>query len=103
MIIYNVTISLDSDVEKAWKAWMLAKHIPDVMATGFFESFELLHLLDPLVDPASVTYCVQYRCLTLLQFETYRDEFATALRQEHEDRYKGRFIAFRTILETMDG
>ena len=31
MIIYNVTISIDKEVENHWLDWMKNTHIPDVM------------------------------------------------------------------------
>ena len=31
MIIYNVTISIDKEVENYWLDWMKNTHIPDVM------------------------------------------------------------------------
>ena len=34
-ILYNVTVSIDKDVEKEWLEWMKKVHIPDVMRTGF--------------------------------------------------------------------
>ena len=36
MIIYNVTISIDKEMEKTWIDWMKSTHIPDVMNTGMF-------------------------------------------------------------------
>ena len=36
MILYNVTISIDTSVEEDWLQWMKEIHIPDVMNTGLF-------------------------------------------------------------------
>ena len=36
MILYNVTISIDENVEQKWLQWMKNTHIPDVMKTNCF-------------------------------------------------------------------
>ena len=36
MIIYNITVSIDSLKADEWLNWMRSKHIPDVMATACF-------------------------------------------------------------------
>lgn len=33
MIVYSVTVNIDSSIHEDWLAWMKSKHIPDVMAT----------------------------------------------------------------------
>ena len=38
MILYNVTVSIDTQVHEEWLDWMRSKHIPDVMAMMFIES-----------------------------------------------------------------
>ena len=35
MILYNVTVNIDTDVEEDWIEWMKETHIPEVMKTGF--------------------------------------------------------------------
>ncbi len=40
MILYNVTVGIDSDVEQEWIHWMLEEHIPKVMGTKMFISYE---------------------------------------------------------------
>ena len=36
MILYNVTVKIDSEVHEEWLKWMLEVHIPEVMETGLF-------------------------------------------------------------------
>ncbi len=38
MILYNVTVALDPAIETEWLAWMQQEHIPEVMATGCFDT-----------------------------------------------------------------
>ncbi|MFN0204574.1 MAG: DUF4286 family protein [Bacteroidia bacterium] len=99
MIIYGVTVSVEKEIAEEWKTWMLDKHIPDVMNTGFFESFAVQKIIDPVVDPSMTTYNIQYTCESLEKLHTYQKEHSPALQKEHSERYANRFVAFRVILE----
>lgn len=101
MIIYSVTVSVDAAIESEWKQWMQSTHIPDVLATEMFETCEMLKLLDPVVDSAAVTFSIQYRCKSMAEYEKYQEQFAPKLQEEHTERYKDKFVAFRTILEVV--
>lgn len=102
MIIYSVTVSIDSTIEDNWLAWMRTKHIPDVMDTGFFEDAHLQRLVDPIPEPGLSTFNVQYSCTSMEVYEEYQKIAAPALQEEHTARYKDRFVAFRTILKRED-
>ncbi|MBX7241900.1 MAG: DUF4286 family protein [Bacteroidia bacterium] len=99
MIIYSVSVSIDKKIADEWKSWMLSKHIPDVMATGCFEGYQMSKMLEPTVDDEADTYNIQYKCVSMEILDKYRNEFSPALQAEHSEKYKGRFAAFRSILE----
>jgi len=99
MIIYNVTISVDSDIHVQWRAWMERTHIPQVMATGLFLDNRLCRVLAD--DEGGVTYAVQYTCADMVTYERYRDEHAPRLQAESQKMYAGKFAAFRTLLEVL--
>lgn len=99
MILYSVTVSLDADIYDDWKFWMIEHHIPAVMNTGFFSRYHLSRLLEPPPEPGLVTVNIQYECNSLEDYEQYREKHAPALQQEHTEKYKDRFVAFRTLLE----
>lgn len=100
MIIYNVTIKIDEEVEEDWLHWMKNHHIPDVMETGLFEGYKLCRLL--LEEEEGNSYAIQYFCKSMEELEKYQEEYAEALQQEHTERYKDRFVAFRTLLEVLE-
>lgn len=76
-------------------------HIPDVMKTGLFSENRICRILT--VDESDgVTYAIQYGCKDMATFEKYQKEFAAALQKDHTDRYKEKFVAFRTLMETVD-
>jgi len=98
MIIYNVTVKIDTAVHDEWKRWMKEVHMPDVLKTGCFSSSRMLRVLTD-DEPDGVTYSIQYVCETMDRFLEYERSYATALRAQHSQRYKDRFVAFRTLLE----
>ena len=99
MIIYNVTVVIDADVSEQWLKWMQEVHIPDVMATGKFIDGKLSRILAE--EEGGKSYSVQYLCPDMKSYEAYQKIEAPALQKEHTDRYAGKFVAFRTLLEVI--
>ncbi len=101
MLIYNVTIQLDQEIVTDWLEWMQQTHIPEVMDTGLFTEYQLLRLMDD--KPEVCTYAVQYLCPGLDELAVYQADHAPALQLSHRERYEGKFVAFRTLLERVGG
>ncbi len=100
MIVYSVTVNIHRDIEKDWVGWMRHLHIPDVMDTGHFTEFHFTRMIDPpSVDPEYATYNIQYLCENVGVLKRYMDNDAPGLQEEHTQRYRGQFTAFRTILK----
>ncbi|HNR54137.1 MAG TPA: DUF4286 family protein [Flavobacteriales bacterium] len=99
MIIYNVTLNVDTEVHQEWLTWMKEVHIPDVMATGLMLDCRLCRVLAE--DEGGVTFAVQYTCADMATYERYRAEHAPRLQAETQKHYGGRFAAFRTLLEVL--
>ena len=98
MILYNVTVNVQQEIESQWLDWMKSIHIPKVLETGCFESNKFFKLL--LEDQSGGTnYSVQYFATDMAQLERYLNLFAEKLRDEHEAMFKGKVVAFRTVLE----
>lgn len=97
MFLYNVTLILDDAAAEEWLQWMQDVHIPEVMATGMFISNRLLKVLDSPNE--GITYCAQYVAETLDHYNKYQEVFAPALQAELNERYKNRFVAYRSLME----
>lgn len=97
MFLYNVTLILDDAAAEEWLQWMQDVHIPEVMATGMFISNRLLKVVDSPNE--GVTYCAQYVAETLDHYNKYQEIFAPALQAELNERYKNRFVAYRSLME----
>ena len=100
MLIYNVTIQLEKAIAVDWLEWMQQVHIPEVLQSGSFTSHQMMRLLDD--NPDVVTYAVQYHCPSMTELQRYQAEYAPALQEAHRNRYEGRFVAFRTLLEKIE-
>lgn len=99
MILYSVTLNLNSEIEIEWLEYMQQTHIPAVMATGFFESFTLLRLINPSSEEGTRTYNVQYTCESLGRLAVYQRDHAPALQAEHTEKFQNQFVAFRSVLQ----
>ncbi|TNF31796.1 MAG: DUF4286 family protein [Bacteroidetes bacterium] len=100
MIIYNVTVNIDHAAHDEWVRWMRDVHIPDVMATGYFLENRFARVL--VDDQGGVTYSIQYLCKNMLDLEEYQRDHAPRLQADHTKKFEGKFVAFRTLLETVD-
>ncbi|MBS1651267.1 MAG: DUF4286 family protein [Bacteroidetes bacterium] len=97
MFIYNVTVNIDESVQNDWINWMKNTHMPDVMKTGCFTACKILKLL--YVEDQGHTYSIQYQFLKMSDYENYTKNFSSKLQTEHTQRYKDKYVAFRTILQ----
>jgi len=99
MILYNVTVNIDTDVEQDWIAWMKESHIPEVMNTGYFTSYRMMKMLSEGQDDTGKTYAIQYMAETLGHLETYLNTVAPKIQKKSIIRYGTKLAAFRTVLE----
>ncbi|MBK9330953.1 MAG: DUF4286 family protein [Ignavibacteria bacterium] len=99
MILYNVTVSVDESVHTEWLEWMKEKHIPDVIATGLFSEYKFFKILSD--DPEEKTYSIQYFLNSMDDYDTYQKKYAPALQAEHAGKFGDKFVAFRTLLESV--
>ncbi|WP_420580111.1 DUF4286 family protein [Reichenbachiella sp.] len=101
MILYNVTVSLDENIEADWLAWMKEDHIPKVMDTGMFVDRKIFKLLSHEQEGA-ITYAIQYFADSIKHINEYQEKYAEALQADHTEKFKDKFVAFRTMLEHVD-
>jgi hypothetical protein len=99
MIIYNVTVNIDDSVHQDWVKWMKEKHIPDVMATGYFLDYKMCRIL--VNEESGTSYSIQYTCKNMEDLKEYQAKHAPRIQKEHSEKYKDKFVAFRTLLEVI--
>ena len=98
MIVYNVTVNIEKNIAEEWLQWMKKIHIPDVLKTGMFFENKIFQVLVE-EETGGSTYSIQYSAHSMKDVDTYQEVFAPALQAEHTERYKNKFVAFRTLLE----
>ena len=101
MFVYNITITIDPAIETAWVNWQTKEHIPDVMASGQFIDYKFYRLLEQN-ETDGITYVIQYFSSSIDHYNTYAEAFSPALHQKAFDKWGNQFIAFRTIMQSVD-
>ena len=102
MILYNVTVGIDLDTEKEWLEWMHSQHIPKVLNTGYFNEFKVYKVLGQ-EEEDTVSYSIQYFANSLDKVVEYLNKEAPSLSEEHRLKFKDKHVAFRTLLEEVNG
>lgn len=97
MIIYNVTVNIDDDVHLEWVEWMKNEHIPKVMATGYFLENRMCRLM--VEEESGTSYTIQYTLKSLADYEEYQKLHSPTLQKEHGEKYRDKFVAFRSLME----
>ena len=100
-ILYNVTVTLEPDIEQHWLEWMREIHIPEVMSTQCFMMYRMAKLIEP-APPEGVAYTVQYVAAEMSDVEKYLKVFADDLRHESAKRFGEKALAFRSIMEIIE-
>ena len=100
MILYNVTIKVETDTADAYINWMKDEHIPDLMNTGLFADCRLCRLLEQ-DEAEGVTFAAQYYCNDIEQYNSYIDKYAAIMREKAFKKFGNKFVAFRTVMEVI--
>ena len=100
-VFYNVTVKIENAAHDEWLKWMKEIHVPDVMNTGKFLESKICRLLE-MDESDGKTYSFQYLAPDMKTFREYQNEFSKALQKDHTDKYKGKYVAFRSLMEVVD-
>jgi transposase-like protein len=100
MIIFNDTVILEEATHLRWLKWMKEFYIPEVMATGFFKSFEILNIIDSPNE--GVTYCVQYRAANMADFNQFYLKHLHKFQEIHNREFENLFVIFNTLMQTVE-
>lgn len=100
MIIYNVTVKVETQIADAWLQWLLSEHIPSVMQTNCFVDYKVVRLLD-VDNSEGTTYAVQYCAQSKADYNRYIELHSSRLRKISFEKWGERFIAFRSVMEVV--
>ena len=99
MYIYNVTINIETSIQKDWLRWMQEKHIPEVLKTGKFSEAKMSQVM--VEEESGITYSIQYTTENKEILNKYFKEDAPVLQQEMGQLFPNKFVAFRTELKVV--
>lgn len=99
MIIYNVTVNIDESACEDWINWMKNDHIPAVLATGHFKGSTFSKILAE--EASGFAYSIQYMAKSMDDYNTYMANHAPRLREDHQQRFGSKSVAFRTLLDVI--
>lgn len=100
MILYNVTIILDSEIQSDWLNWMQQKQIPLIMETGYFVSNRLLRVVDSPNE--GVTYCVQFIADSIQKLNDFKQKNGQFLESNTPLEFNNKLVIFPTVMEFID-
>ena len=101
MIVYNVTIKVNTSIENDWLIWLKKEHIPEVLATNCFTKANIMRLLE-VDETDGPTFAIQYFAENRSQYDHYIEKFAGLMRQKSFDKWGDKFIAFRSLMEVVN-
>ena len=101
MIVYNITMKVDPAIEKDWVLWQQTEHMPDIMSSGQFTDYKFYRLLDQ-DEEDGITYIVQYFAESRKHYDEYINKYSTPIREKALKRWGNKFVAFRTIMQSVD-
>jgi hypothetical protein len=100
MIIYNVTIKIETQIADAWLQWLLNEHIPLVMQTNCFVDYKVVRLLE-VDDNEGPTYAIQYYAQSKADYNRYIEIYSSEMRKISFGKWGDRFIVFRSVMEVV--
>jgi hypothetical protein len=100
MIIFNDTVIIEEAIQQKWLKWIKEVHIPAVMATGHFKSYQVLNVIDSPNE--GVTYCIQYRADSIADFNQFYSKHLHRLQEAHNQEFENQFVIFNTLMQTVD-
>ena len=96
---YRVVVIIDREIESEWVKWMHDVHIPHVLNTNLFSNASFLKNIENLNE---AEYITEYSIDTHQDFQKYLLEFASALREEINEKYDGKYKTRRELLELVN-
>jgi len=91
---------MDENIYDEWLSWMQSVQIPAVMATGYFDAYRLLNVLDSPNE--GITCCIQYQVNDLESYRQYNSGHQQQLQAAHQRQFENKLVLFNTLMKTID-
>lgn len=100
MIIYNITVNLESNVHSSWLEWIQEIFLPDLMKTGIFNACKLCRLIDSPNE--GYTYSIQCLCDSMPALKRYQEEHRAYFNRMHAEKFPKKFVSFESTMEIVE-
>lgn len=100
MILYNVTVNLETSIHPEWLDWVQNHYLPKLMKTGAFSACKLCRLLDSPND--GFTYSIQCLCDSMPALKRYQEEHREQFNSMHANRFPDQFVSFESTMEIIE-
>ena len=101
MIVYNITTKILPHIKEQWLLWQTDEHIPEIMATGLFDSYKVYRLMEQ-DESEGLTFTVQYFTTSWERYQQYMDSFSVFMGKKAVDKWGNQFIAFKTVMQLVN-
>ncbi len=100
MLIYNETYVINPEIAEVWFNWIKANHISSVMATGYFDSFKILTVLNSPNEGA--TYCLQFNTDQIERYTAFNEQHLEQLHIIHNQHFENQFVLFNSLMQVVE-
>lgn len=100
MFIYNITFLIDESIAQEWLNEVKNNYIEIVLETGFFQSYQLLQVMDSPNE--GLTYCLQFRTEEISSLQSYQNLYAPQIENKHQQLFVNQIITFSSTMKLID-
>jgi len=100
MFLYNITFLIDESIEQQWLSEVKNNYIQTVLDTGFFQSYQLLQVIDSPNEGS--TYCLQFRTNEISSLQSYQNLYSAQIESNHYQIFENQLIAFTSTMKLID-
>ena len=101
MIIQNTTTQIPWPIHAQWLRWMQNECIPEIMASGYFESFQFVKVLN-IDDLEGPMYALQLYAVDMEAVNAFNLEMAATLAQKVQERWGESALSFTSLMEVIN-
>ncbi|WP_375584942.1 DUF4286 family protein [Cyclobacterium xiamenense] len=101
MILYTITINIDSEREAEFVEWMKYEYLPRVMQTGLFFEKRFFRLLQE-DNGDGVNFSAQFFAESMEELEFYQQRYSGVIGEALKEKFGSQYVSFRSVLESVD-
>jgi len=101
MVLYNITINIDSEKEEEFIAWMNQVYFYGIMQTGLFYEKRFFRLLQE-DNGEGINFSAQFLAENLEDLKFFQSRYGAIFRERIKEKFGNQFVSFQSVLESVD-